>query len=151
MAPKSFRDLIGVPPSTATPTDSTLIIIDAQNEYASGALKTTNVASTRKAIKSLLDKYRDAGGDVVHVLHQTPQGAPVFTLGESVAEEMDELKPVGSGEKVRESLGGERGSEEGGLTKSWGRGRRLRSPFLAPSPARIYKSISSRRGRRRWC
>ncbi|MCJ1299502.1 hypothetical protein MMC08_002294 [Hypocenomyce scalaris] len=100
MAPKSFRDLIGVPPSTATPTDSTLIIIDAQNEYASGALKTTNVASTRKAIKSLLDKYRDAGGDVVHVLHQTPQGAPVFTLGESVAEEMDELKPVGSGEKT---------------------------------------------------
>ena len=79
------------------------------------------MTSTRKAIKSLLDKYRDAGGDVVHVLHQTPQGAPVFTLGESVAEEMDELKPMGSGEKVRESLGvrgrGRGGVRTVGLTK----------------------------------
>lgn len=31
---QSFRQLLGVPPSTASPSDSTLIIIDAQNEYA---------------------------------------------------------------------------------------------------------------------
>jgi hypothetical protein len=30
---KSFRELTGTPPSTASPADSTLIIIDAQNEY----------------------------------------------------------------------------------------------------------------------
>jgi hypothetical protein len=29
---QSFRAMIGVPPSTATVKDSTLIIIDAQNE-----------------------------------------------------------------------------------------------------------------------
>lgn len=98
-APQSFRALIGVPPSTATPTDSTLIIIDAQNEYASGLLTTTNVASTRGAIKDLLEKYRKAGGDVVHVLHRTPEGAPVFTPGEGVAEEMSEVRAQG-GEKV---------------------------------------------------
>jgi hypothetical protein len=30
---KSFRELIGVPPSKASTKDSVLIIIDAQNEY----------------------------------------------------------------------------------------------------------------------
>ena len=35
----------------------------------------------------------------MHVLHQTPEGAPVFTPGEAVAEEMSELK-AGDGEKV---------------------------------------------------
>jgi len=30
---KSFRDLVGEPHDTASPQDSTLIIIDAQNEY----------------------------------------------------------------------------------------------------------------------
>lgn len=29
---KSFRDFIGVPPSTASTKDSVLVIIDAQNE-----------------------------------------------------------------------------------------------------------------------
>jgi hypothetical protein len=33
----------------------TLIIIDAQNEYATGALKTVNVTETRKSIAKLLE------------------------------------------------------------------------------------------------
>ncbi|KAG8625333.1 hypothetical protein KVT40_007084 [Elsinoe batatas] len=95
----SFRQLIGVPPSTASPTDSTLIIIDAQNEYASGKLQVSNAPSSRKAIASLLEKYRSAGGDIVHVVHQTPEGAPVFTPNTPLAEEFEELAPK-SGEKV---------------------------------------------------
>ncbi|KIV91299.1 hypothetical protein PV10_05850 [Exophiala mesophila] len=98
---KSFRQLVGAPPSTASPTDSTLIIIDAQNEYAVGTLKTVDVENTRKAISSLLTKYR-SGGDgknIVHIVHQTPAGAPVFTPGTALAEEFDELKPL-AGEKV---------------------------------------------------
>ncbi|KAF4464174.1 isochorismatase family [Fusarium albosuccineum] len=95
----SFRDLIGVPPSTASPTDSTLIIIDAQNEYAEGKLKVSNVAESRKVIASLLDKYRAAKGNIVHVVHATPEGAPVFTPGTKLAQEFDELTPK-DGEKV---------------------------------------------------
>lgn len=96
---KSFRQLIGVPPSTASPSDSTLIIIDAQNEYAEGALKVRNVETSRKVIESLLQKYRAAGGNIVHVVHDTPSGAPVFTPGTKLAEEFEELTPK-SGEKV---------------------------------------------------
>jgi len=96
---KSFRQLIGVSPSTASTKDSVLIIIDAQNEYASGHLKTSNVASTRAAISTLLEKYRSASAPRVHIVHQTPPGAPVFTPDTNLAKEFEELEPKG-GEKV---------------------------------------------------
>jgi len=92
---KSFRELVGAGPSTASAADSTLIIIDAQNEYAVGHLKTVDIESTRKAIVSLLEKYRSAGkaSSIVHVVHVTPDGAPVFTPGTELAKEFDELAP----------------------------------------------------------
>lgn len=88
----SFRQLLGVPPSTASPTDSALLIIDAQNEYASGNLKVTNAEASGKVIASLLERYRAANGKVVHILHKTPEGAPVFTPNTTLAEEFDALK-----------------------------------------------------------
>ena len=96
---KSFRETIGLAPSTASTSDSVLVIIDAQNEYATGLLKTENVSSTKSAIASLLDKYRKAGGSLVHVVHDTPDGAPVFTPGKDVSKEFDEVKAQ-DGEKV---------------------------------------------------
>lgn len=118
---QSFRQIIGVPPSTASTKDSVLLIIDAQNEYVSfiplyhhlyppshffltghmtnstryieGKLKTENIASTRLAISSLLEKYRAAGGDVIHIVHQVPAGAPVFTPDTNLAKEFEELTP----------------------------------------------------------
>jgi nicotinamidase-related amidase len=100
---QSFRQLLGVPLSTASPSDSTLIIIDAQNEYAEGKLKVTDAPSSRKAIASLLQRYRDAGGKIVHVVHKTPDGAPIFTPKTKLAEEFEELSPR-EGEKVIEKL-----------------------------------------------
>ena len=58
MSAPSFKSIIGVSPSTATAADSTLLIIDAQQEYQDGQLKTANIDSTRPAIASLLEKYR---------------------------------------------------------------------------------------------
>ncbi|KAL2842594.1 Isochorismatase-like protein [Aspergillus pseudodeflectus] len=98
---KSFRQIIGVPPSTATTTDSTLIIIDAQNEYASGHLKVEKVEQSRKVIADLLTRYRAAGSgkNIVHIVHQVPAGALVFTPDTPLAEEFAELTPK-DGEKV---------------------------------------------------
>ncbi|KAI9779280.1 MAG: hypothetical protein M1835_004749 [Candelina submexicana] len=96
---KGFRELVGAKPSTASTDDSVLVIIDAQNEYADGALATKGVASTRKAISSLLEKYRKAGGDIIHIVHQVPEGAPVFTPNTDLAKEFKELEPK-EGEKV---------------------------------------------------
>ncbi|KAJ5812981.1 hypothetical protein N7447_010004 [Penicillium robsamsonii] len=98
---KSFRQLIGIPPSTASTSDSTLIIVDAQNEYATGLLAVEKVAETRKAIAKLLEKYRQNGNgkNIVHVVHQVPAGAPVFTPDTALAQEFEELTPK-SNEKV---------------------------------------------------
>jgi nicotinamidase-related amidase len=91
MAPQSFRSILGMPASTASTSDSALIIIDAQNEYASGALTVTNAAASGKVIANLLEKYRSANGKIVHVMHKTPEGAPIFTPGTDLANEFKEL------------------------------------------------------------
>ncbi|KAF1943921.1 Isochorismatase hydrolase [Clathrospora elynae] len=92
MAPQSFRNILGMPASTASTSDSCLLIIDAQNEYASGALTVTNATSSSKAIASLLENYRKAGGKVIHVMHKTPEGAPIFTPGTELAEEISDVR-----------------------------------------------------------
>jgi len=95
---KSFRELSGAPPSTASTKDSVLVVIDAQNEYATGVLKTKGVDSTRGAIAALVDKYRRSGGKQVHIVHSVPPGTPVFTPETQLAEEFEEVKA--RGEKV---------------------------------------------------
>lgn len=96
---KSFRSLLGVPPVQANPKMSVLLIIDAQNEYADGLLKTGNVSSTRSAIASLLSAYRkEAPSHIVHISHSVPSGAPVFTPDTPLAQTFDEVAPK-NGEK----------------------------------------------------
>ena len=97
---KSFRSFLGIPASSPTPKDSVYVIVDAQNEYDHGLLAVSNVAESRANIGAVLKKYREAGGDVVHVTHSTPEGAPLFTPGTELAEEFEELQPR-EGEKVR--------------------------------------------------
>jgi nicotinamidase-related amidase len=88
----SFRELLGIRPGSASATDSALIIIDAQNEYASGRLKVTNAEASGKVIAEVLEKYRAANGKIVHVLHETPEGAPIFTPNTELAEEFTDVK-----------------------------------------------------------
>jgi hypothetical protein len=52
----------------------------------------TNAVASGKAIADLLDKYRKANGKIIHILHQTPEGAPIFTPGTELAEEFKEVK-----------------------------------------------------------
>jgi hypothetical protein len=91
--------MIGLQPATASTADSVLVIIDAQKEYISGQLQVTNAATSGPIIASVLARYRAAKAPVIHVLHKTPEGAPVFTPGTPLAEPFDELKPV-EGESV---------------------------------------------------
>ncbi|CZR63138.1 related to isochorismatase family hydrolase [Phialocephala subalpina] len=129
---KAFRELIGVGPSTAGTKDSVLVIIDAQNEYAEGHLKTENVSSTRKAIAALLEKYRTASAPLVHIVHQVPDGAPVFTPNTSLAEEFSELTPK-SGEKVisKQQPGSFTGTDLEGFLKGTGKNKLVLVGYMA--------------------
>ena len=62
----------------------------------SGKLKVTNVDSSRKAIADLITKYRKAGGTVIHAMHKTPEGAPIFTPGTELAEQFEGSKAQAS-------------------------------------------------------
>ncbi|KXH31967.1 hypothetical protein CSIM01_02519 [Colletotrichum simmondsii] len=95
----SMRSMLGVPASTTSTSDSSLVIIDAQNEYATGKLAVSEVEASREKIASLLEKYRAAKAPVIHVVHEVPAGAPLFTPGTELAEEFSELKPI-EGESV---------------------------------------------------
>lgn len=103
---QSFRQLAGIPNSTASVQDSVLIIIDAQNEYAKGALAVDNIKTSRPAIQRLLERYRSGNGKVVHVVHDVPEGTPVFTPGTELAAEFDELKPKDGEEVVHKKFPG---------------------------------------------
>ncbi|CAG8890367.1 unnamed protein product [Penicillium egyptiacum] len=74
---KSFRQLVGIPPSSAS---TSLLVVE-------------KVAETRKVIAKLLGKYRQDGNgkNIVHVVHEVPAGAPVFTPGTALAQEFEEL------------------------------------------------------------
>ncbi|BEI84777.1 hypothetical protein CcaverHIS002_0501780 [Cutaneotrichosporon cavernicola] len=96
----SFRQLAGIPPSTASISDSVLLIVDAQGEYADGHLKVTNIATSRPALHKLYERYRDGGGDVVHIVHEVAEGTPVFTPGTALAAEFPELQPKSDKEPV---------------------------------------------------
>lgn len=124
MTAPSFRSLIGIQPSTASTSDSVLVIIDAQNEYAKGQLKISGVEDSRKVIESLLNKYRAAKAPVVHVVHDTPAGAPVFTPGTELAEIFSELKPA-EGESVvhKQAPGSFTGTELQVLLQATGRSK----------------------------
>ncbi|KAI1176962.1 Isochorismatase-like protein [Nemania sp. FL0916] len=131
---KSFRQTVGVPPSTASTSDSVLVIIDAQNEYATGLLRTENISHTRAALTSLLQKYRAASAPVVHVVHRSRDGAPVFTPGTELAEEFEELKPEGrEGEWRVEKLapGAFTGTELQGILEGTGRKKVVLTGYMA--------------------
>ncbi|KIH87063.1 isochorismatase [Sporothrix brasiliensis 5110] len=97
MAPQNIRAIYGIPPSLPSLTDSVLVLIDTQGEYADGLLKVEKAAETRAVIKGLLDRYRAAGpNSVVHVAQASREGAPVFTPGTPLADILPELTPTDS-------------------------------------------------------
>ncbi|CAK7204020.1 hypothetical protein SEUCBS139899_006771 [Sporothrix eucalyptigena] len=99
MTVQTIRSLFGIPPSVPSVTDSVLVLIDTQGEYSDGVLKVERATETRAVIKSLLEKYRTAKGSIIHVVADTPPGAPIFTQGTPLAEILPELTPV-AGEPV---------------------------------------------------
>ena len=74
--------------------------LSQQNEYSHGLLAISSLPSSRTTIHNVLQKYRKAGGDIIHIRHVTPLGAPLFTPRTELAEEFEELVE-GMGEKER--------------------------------------------------
>ncbi|SPO01855.1 related to amidases related to nicotinamidase [Cephalotrichum gorgonifer] len=128
----SFRSIIGLSPSTASTADSVLVIIDAQNEYTTGKLTISGVEKSRVVIASVLEKYRAAKSPIIHVVHATPAGAPVFTPGTDLARELEELTPI-EGEHVvtKQHPGSFTGTQLEELLKGTGRSKVVLTGYMA--------------------
>lgn len=68
--PQTLLEMVGAKPSTATLSNSVLVIIDAQEEYVSGALPLAGINKAIDESRRLLERARAAGTPVVHVMHR---------------------------------------------------------------------------------
>lgn len=91
-APKTLLQMAGAPIDPSRLSESTLVIIDAQNEYRTGALPLTGVDAAVGEIAALLARARAAGTPVVHVQHKGKAGG-VFDLEDERGHIMRELAP----------------------------------------------------------
>lgn len=67
--PQTLRSMAGAPADPARLGDAVVVIIDAQNEYVSGALPLPGVEDALAEIDTLLAKARGAGAPIIHVKH----------------------------------------------------------------------------------
>ena len=83
MKPRTLRELAGVAPtfypgaSLAT-ARTAVVLIDYQHEYHAGPLALPDEATASAAARRLRDWADPMGVAVIHVLHRTPAGAPLF-------------------------------------------------------------------------
>ncbi|KAL8276746.1 hypothetical protein RQP46_010855 [Phenoliferia psychrophenolica] len=102
VAPKSFRTLIGLSPSTVTASaaGTALVIIDAQGTYApTGGLAISGVEAAQKEIAGLVATYRKAGAPVIWVQHTAGAGAPVFNPDNETFDFIGDVRPK-AGEEI---------------------------------------------------
>ena len=91
-APKTLLQMAGAPLDPSSLSESTLVIIDAQNEYRTGALPLTGVDAAVVEIEALLKRARAVGAPVVHVQHKGKPGG-AFDLDDERGRIMRELAP----------------------------------------------------------
>jgi nicotinamidase-related amidase len=92
--PSTLLDLVGVKRQWPKWSESILLIIDAQREYAVGKLKLWRIEEALKESKRVLDAARAAGAPVIHVLQISSVGAPIFDPSTVYAEPTAEVAPI---------------------------------------------------------
>ena len=96
--PKTLLEMSGADLRPAPLAGSTLVIIDAQNEYLDGKLALPGIAPAVDALARLLARARAAGAPVVHVQHKGRAGG-LFDLDARGGAIIDAVQPAG-GESI---------------------------------------------------
>jgi nicotinamidase-related amidase len=102
-AAKTLLELSGADLSPPPLAASTLVIIDAQNEYLDGKLALPGVAPALAALARLLRRAREAGAPVVHVQHKGRPGG-LFDLEARGGAIIEAVRPVGGEAVLLKSL-----------------------------------------------
>ncbi|MFQ6850114.1 cysteine hydrolase family protein [Streptomyces sp. 35M1] len=76
MSRTTLRELNGFDATPATLTGSTLILVDFQNTYTRGVMELDGWQASLDAAAQLLERAREAGTKVVHVINDGGEGTP---------------------------------------------------------------------------
>ncbi len=80
--PTTLRSLAGLSEHPPPLADSTVIVIDAQQAYASsGALPLAGLEAATENIQALLHRARELGSPIIHVAHLGATGSPFDPAG----------------------------------------------------------------------
>lgn len=72
--PKTLLEMSGADLAPSSISTSTLILIDCQNEYVTGALPLVGVDDAMTSAQAILNRFRDAGAPIIHIQHQGKPG-----------------------------------------------------------------------------
>jgi len=97
--PPTLIQIAGGALRPATLADSALVIVDAQNEYVSGKLPLAGIDDAIAEAARLLAAARATGTPVIHIVHHSAPGRPVFDPITAFAEIVPQLTPR-AGEEV---------------------------------------------------
>ncbi|MDH5353085.1 MAG: cysteine hydrolase [Gammaproteobacteria bacterium] len=98
--PKTLLELSGADLEPARLENSTLVLIDMQNEYLQGPLALPDAGQAVNAAIKLISRARDAGSQIVHVFHKGREGG-MFDRSAERGQAIDGLNPA-DGESVVE-------------------------------------------------
>ena len=76
--PKTLLAMAGAPLAPSKLSDAALVLIDCQAEYVSGVLALPGVAPALVESARVLEKARQAGTPIIHVVHHGAPGGGVF-------------------------------------------------------------------------
>ncbi|MEM8813481.1 MAG: cysteine hydrolase family protein [Pseudomonadota bacterium] len=72
--PKSLFQMAGADPKPPSLSEAALVVIDAQNEYVTGALPLSGVNEAAAQLSALIGRARSAGTTIVHIAHKGKPG-----------------------------------------------------------------------------
>ncbi|MFI0352613.1 isochorismatase family protein [Actinomadura sp. 9N407] len=88
----TLRDVVGLDGAPAKLSDSILIMIDVQNTYRTGVMALDGAEEALAAAARLLERARDAGTPVVHIIHDGGEGSP-YDIRAQIGAISDEVAP----------------------------------------------------------
>lgn len=98
MANLTLRALSGMNPNPAPISKSALVLIDCQQTYREGVMKLENVEEALGEAAVLLQRFRNAGRPVIHIMHDAGSGSP-YDINAPIGQIADVVAPV-AGETV---------------------------------------------------
>jgi nicotinamidase-related amidase len=89
---KTLRDVMGLGNQPCPWKDSALVMIDCQNTYRRGIMQLTGVEEAIEEAKRLLDRARNAGTPIFHVMHDAGPGSP-YDITAEIGQIADPVAP----------------------------------------------------------